>query len=145
MRHSGLLCSSPALCPRTNPVDILWPAQLPGMDSDMPEASPAQGTLKRLIEAEEQAREILKAAEERAQESLAQARREAQQSVDAVRQQAARQLQSQLEGAESKAASELKTRLDQAEDRARQFENRAAENLSGAVDIVVDWVTGGDD
>ena len=36
----------------------------------MPETSPAQGTLKRLIEAEDQAREILKAAEKHEEETL---------------------------------------------------------------------------
>jgi vacuolar-type H+-ATPase subunit H len=39
----------------------------------MPHASPAQGTLKRLIEAEDQAREILTAAEKHAEETIAQA------------------------------------------------------------------------
>lgn len=44
----------------------------------MPKTSPAQGTLKRLIEAEEQAHgEILKAAEERAEEIIAQAHEQA--------------------------------------------------------------------
>lgn len=109
----------------------------------MPEASPAQGTLKRLIEAEDQAREILRAAEERAQKTLAQAREQATQSVEAVRQEASDLLRSRLDEAGSKAAVETKQRLQQAEADAREFERRATENASKAVEMVVDWVTRG--
>jgi len=66
----------------------------------MPEASLAQSTLKRLIGAEDEAREILKAAEERAQSS-----------VVGVRE--VKLLRSRLEAAESQAAIEMKQRLDQ--------------------------------
>lgn len=110
----------------------------------MPEASPAQGTLKRLIEAEDQAREILKAAEEHARETIAQAREQARQSVEAIRQEAAGLLGSRLEEAELKAATEMKQRLQQAEGDAREIERRAAEHSRQAVDMVVDWVTRGD-
>ena len=110
----------------------------------MPEVSPAQGTLKRLIEAEDQAREILKAAEEHAQETITQAREQAKQSVEAIRQEAASLLRSKLEESESKAATGMKQRLQQAEADAREFERRATEHSSQAVDMVADWVTRGD-
>jgi vacuolar-type H+-ATPase subunit H len=81
----------------------------------MPEESSAQSTLKRLIQAEEQTREILKVSEEHAQKTIAQAREQAQQSVDAVRRETAGLLTSRLEDAESRAATELKQRLEQAD------------------------------
>ena len=90
----------------------------------MPEASPAQSTLKRLIEAEEEAREILRAAEEHAQGTLAQARQQAEQSIEGVRREAASLLQYKLEEAESKAATEMKQRLEQAEAEAREIERQ---------------------
>jgi vacuolar-type H+-ATPase subunit H len=110
----------------------------------MPETSPAQGTLRRLIEAEDQAREILKAAEQRAQDTVAEARTQGKASVEAIRLEAVRMLRSQLEEAESKAATEMKQRLLQADAEAREFERRAAEHFSQAVDMVVDWVTRGE-
>lgn len=115
----------------------------PDIMNSMPEASPAQGTLKRLIEAEDEAREILKAAGQHAEEAVAQAREQAGKSVEADRREAAELLQSKLAEAGSKAAVELKQRLEQADAEAREFERRAAENSSQAVDMVVDWVTRG--
>ena len=111
----------------------------------MPEASPAQGTLKRLIEAEEQAREILKAAEERAEETIGRAREEAQRSAEAVRAEAASLLRARLDEVESKAAIELKRRLERAEAQAQEFEDCARRNFSASVEMVVDWVTSGED
>jgi vacuolar-type H+-ATPase subunit H len=110
----------------------------------MPEASPAQGTLKRLIEAEEQAREILKGAGARAEETIAQAGEQARQSVEAVRHQGASLLRARLAEAESNAATQLEQRLKQADAQAQEFENRAKENFSAAVELVVDWVTSGE-
>jgi vacuolar-type H+-ATPase subunit H len=107
----------------------------------MPEASPAQSTLKRLIEAEDQAREILKAAEDRAQASLAQAREQARQSVETVRLEAARVLGARVEESESKAADQMKQRLEQAEAEGHEIERRAKEHSAQAVALVVDWVT----
>jgi len=107
----------------------------------MPEASPAQSTLKRLIEAEDQAREILKAAEERAQSIVVGAREQAKQSVDAIRQEGAKLLRSRLEAVESQAAIEMKQRLDQAEAQAQEIQRRAKHNSAQAVDMVMDWAT----
>ncbi len=107
----------------------------------MPEASPAQSTLKRLIEAEDDARGILKAAEEDAQSAIANAREQAKQSVDVVQQEAANLLRSRLEAADSQAAIEMKQRLDQADAEAQEFGRRAKQNSAQAVDMVVDWVT----
>jgi len=107
----------------------------------MPEASPAQSTLKRLIEAENEAREILKAAAENADASIAQAREQARQSVDAIRQEAASLLRSKLEATESQAAIEMRQRLDQAEAEAREIERLAKLHSTEAVDMVVGWVT----
>ncbi len=110
----------------------------------MPEASPAQGTLKRLIEAEDQARAIFKAAEQSAQDTVAQAREQARQSVDAIRLGAAGALESRLREAESKSAAEMKQRMQQAEAEAQELERRAAEHFPQAVDMVVDWVARGE-
>jgi vacuolar-type H+-ATPase subunit H len=107
----------------------------------MPEASPAQSTLKRLLDAENHAREILKAAEENAEATIAKAREQAKQSVDAVRQEAATLLRSKLDEAESHAAVEMKNRLEQAEARGREIERRAKQHSAQAVNMVVNWVT----
>jgi vacuolar-type H+-ATPase subunit H len=107
----------------------------------MPEASPAQRTLKRLIEAEGEARDILKGAAENADATIAKAREQAKQSVQTVRLEAARALRALLEEAESKAAIEMKQRLDQAEAEAREIERRAGESSAQAIDMVMDWVT----
>jgi len=106
----------------------------------MPEASPAHGTLKRLIEAEAQARGILKAAEERAEQTVAQARAEAAQSVEEVRQETASLLHSRLAEAQSEGTAVMKQRMDQAEAEIREIERRAETHFSAAVDMVVDWV-----
>ena len=106
-----------------------------------PETSPAQGTLKRLLESERQAQEILQSAEERARDTIAQAREQAARSVEAVRVEAAGLLHSQLDEVQSKAAAEVKQRLDQAETDAREFERCARGHVSEAVEMVVDWVT----
>jgi vacuolar-type H+-ATPase subunit H len=107
----------------------------------MPEASPAQSTLKRLIEAENQAREILKAAEENAEATIAQAREQAKQSVDAVRENAASVLRSRLEAAETQATIQMKQRLEQAEAEGQEIERRAKQHFAEAVDMVVGRVT----
>lgn len=107
----------------------------------MANPSPAQGTLKRLIEAEDQAQEILRAAEEHAQVTIAQAREQAKQSVEDARLQTASLLKSRLEEAESKAALEMQQRLEQADAKVREIERLAKEHSSQAVEMVVDWVT----
>jgi vacuolar-type H+-ATPase subunit H len=107
----------------------------------MAEVSPAQSTLKRLIEAENDAREILKTASENADATIAKAREEAKESVDVVQQEAANLLRSRLEAAECHAAIEMKQRLDQAETEAQEFERLAKINSARAVDVVVEWVT----
>lgn len=107
----------------------------------MAEVSPAQSTLKRLIEAEDEAREILKAATENADATIARAREQARQSIETVRMEAARTLKARLEAAASKAATEVKQRLEQAEAEAGEIERRAKQHSAEAVDMVVDWVT----
>jgi vacuolar-type H+-ATPase subunit H len=102
-----------------------------------------QATLKRLLEAEDQAQEILKAAEERARKMITQAREQATQSIEVAHRDAAAMLRSGLEGAQSKAAIDVKQRMDRAEAEAREIEGRANEHFSDAVDMVVDWVISG--
>jgi vacuolar-type H+-ATPase subunit H len=122
------------------------PAAVSGMHTEavvhrsMPEASPTQRILKRLIEAEDQAQQIVKEAEERAKETIDHARKQANQSIETVRQEHESSLRSRLGEAESKAAAEMKRRLDQAEAEAREIERRAKEHFSEAVELVVDWV-----
>jgi vacuolar-type H+-ATPase subunit H len=99
----------------------------------LPEPSPAQEILKRLIEAEDQARSVVEAAQESAQATIAEAERQA----------AAGVLRSRLEEAEAQGAAEAKRRLEEAEAQAQEFELRAAAHFSGAVELVVDWVAGG--
>lgn len=111
----------------------------------MPQASSTQDTLKRLIESEEQARAILKAAEVGASETLAEAREQSQQAVQAVRTEAADLLRAKLSEAESKGAAGMKQRIERADAEAQELKRQAQENLSHAVDIVVDWVTSGED
>jgi hypothetical protein len=62
----------------------------------MPEVSPTQRILKRLIEGEDQAQQMVKAAEERAKETIEQARKQAKQSIETVRQEAENSLHSRL-------------------------------------------------
>jgi len=107
----------------------------------MPETSPAQGTLKRLIAAEEEARQILKTAEESAQEIVDRTREQAAQIVEAARQETADALLARTSEAEAQAATEMKHRLEQAEAAARDVERRAAEHFVDAVDFVVGWVS----
>lgn len=106
----------------------------------MAEPSPIQRILKRLMEAEDQAQQIIKAAEERAKETIEQARKQATQSIESVRQEMENSLRSRLAEADSKGATEMKRRLEQAEAEAREIERRAKEHFSGAVEMVVDWV-----
>jgi vacuolar-type H+-ATPase subunit H len=109
----------------------------------LPEPSPAQEILKRLIEAEDQARSVVEAAQESAQATIAEAERHAAETLDSVRQAAAGVLRSRLEEAEAQGAAEAKRRLEEAEAQAQEFELRAAAHFSGAVELVVDWVAGG--
>ena len=105
------------------------------------EASPARRTVKRLMEAEEQARQILNAAEERAKGTIAQAREQAKQSLEAARQETESLLRSRLEEVKSKAVIEMRTQLGEAEEEAREIERQATEHFAAAVEMVVDWVT----
>lgn len=107
----------------------------------MPDTSPAQGTLKRLIEAERQAREILEATEASAEKTVAEAREQARQTVDSVRRETAAALESRLKEAESKAAVAIEQHLLQAESQAAELQRRAEGNFSSAVELVTGWVT----
>lgn len=104
--------------------------------------SPAQDILKRLIDAEQQANQILAEAEQRANDEVQRAHEEAQKLVNAVRQDAADRLRVRLAEVESASAAQLKQRLDDAIQKASDFEAQAAQNLSAAADLVVEWVTG---
>lgn len=109
----------------------------------MPESSPAQEILKRLIDAEQEARQVLAEAAQRADSTIQQAREEAQKAIDAVRKEAANRVQARIAEIESESAAQLKRRLDEAGRKAGDFELTAAQNLSAAVDFVVGWVTAG--
>jgi len=111
----------------------------------MAESSPVQGTLQRLIEAEEQAQEILRAAQAKAKETLAQAHEQARQSVEAVRADGQNLLRAKLGEAELKGAAEMKRRLEQAEAQARSFHQRAERNFSCAVEMVVSAILSGEE
>jgi vacuolar-type H+-ATPase subunit H len=107
------------------------------------EVSAARGTLKRLIEAEAQAREILEAAEERAKKTLGHVQVQAKQHIETVRQEMENTLRSRLQEVESKAAAEMRMRLGQIDVEAREIERRANEHFSDAVEMVVSWITRG--
>ena len=107
------------------------------------EVSAAQGTLKRLMEAENQAREILGAAEERAKETLGNAQEQAKQQIDTVHKEMEDILHSRLKEVESKAALEMKARLGQVDIQVQEIERRAKEHFSDAVETIVNWITNG--
>jgi hypothetical protein len=107
----------------------------------MSETSSAESTLKRLTDAEAQARAILSAAQKRSEEMIAKATEQAAQSTEAVGKEIARLSQSRREEAESQGAALMKERLEGAETEARELERRANGHLSEAVGKVVDWVT----
>jgi vacuolar-type H+-ATPase subunit H len=111
----------------------------------MPETSPVQGTLQRLIEAEEQAQQILRAAQAKADETLAQAREQARQDVEAFRAEGQGLLRAKLSEAESKGAAEMKRRLELAEAQAQAFHLRAERNFSRAVEMVVNAILSGEE
>jgi len=105
------------------------------------EGSPAQSTVRRLIEAEEQAREVLRLAEGRAKETSARVHEQAKQRLEAVRQEMNDLLRSRLEEVESRTATEMKTRLEQVDAEALEIERRGKEHFSEAVEMVVSWIT----
>ena len=111
----------------------------------MSDSSPAQSTLKRLIEAEAKARTVIQSAEQSAEGAIGHARAEAAQSLDKVRQESAWRLQSRLTDVATQAAAETKRRLQSAEDQARDIERRAAANLAAAADLVAAWIMRPDD
>jgi V/A-type H+/Na+-transporting ATPase subunit G/H len=111
----------------------------------MAEASNAQGTLKRLIEAEEQARKVLQAAEEQADRTISQAREQARQCVETTRAAAANLLRATLSQAESEGAAALKRRLEEADARSEEFGRRAEQNFARAVEMTVNWVISGEE
>ena len=107
------------------------------------EVSTAQGTLKRLMEAENQAREILRAAEEGAKETLGHAQEQSKRQIEAVHQEMEDILRSRVKELESKAALEMKARLGQVDAEAQEIERLAKEHFSDAVEMVVNWITSG--
>lgn len=106
------------------------------------EVSSAQTTIRRLLQAEKQAQEILQVAEEHAKESVAQAQEQARQRLEAVRRETENALRARLDEVKSKAAAEAKARIDQVESEALEIERRARENFPVAIEMVVNWVTG---
>lgn len=105
----------------------------------------AQDTLKRLLEAEDRAREVLQAAEAQAEKTVSQAREQARQSAEAARAEAADLLRGKLSTAESEGAAAMKQRLEQADGRSREFERRAEQNFAPAVELAVNWVISGEE
>ena len=108
----------------------------------MGEPSRAQATLKRLLEAERQAVEIVAAAERRAQDTIAHAREQARQLIQAASQETADSLRARVEEAQLTASAGLKQRLEGVDAEARELERRANERFADAVEMVVRWVTG---
>jgi len=109
--------------------------------SDNP-ANGAAATIKRLLEAENRAADILSAAKVRAQDSLSRARQEAAHIVSQAREEATQAAQKRIKDAESEYQAEIRHRVDQATLKAQEFEQKANALLQEAVDAVVDWVTG---
>ena len=107
------------------------------------EVSTAQGTLKRLMEAENQAREILRAAEEGAKETLGHAQEQSKRQIEAVHREMEDILRSRVKELESRAALEMKARLGQVDAEAQEIERLAKEHFSDGVEMVVNWITSG--
>jgi vacuolar-type H+-ATPase subunit H len=111
----------------------------------MPETPTAQDTLKRLLDAEDQAREILQAAEGQAEETVGEAREHAHQILEATRAEAVNLLRGKLDVAETEGAAAMQQSLQRADGRSREFERRAEQNLTRAVEMAVNWVLSGDE
>jgi vacuolar-type H+-ATPase subunit H len=108
--------------------------------SFMSDGTPAREALKRLLDAEQQAREILTSAEERAREAISKAEEQAARTIQTAQEEAAASIRVRLNGAESKAAAEAQQRLEKLEAEAREIQRRAQFYSGKAIDMVVDWV-----
>jgi V/A-type H+/Na+-transporting ATPase subunit G/H len=107
----------------------------------MPENPQVQDILKRLIEAESQARQILERAEREAAEIVSRASEGARQSLEATRRELSEALASRLAETEAQGAAQMKERLDRAEAEARDIEERSKHHFAKAVAMVVNFVT----
>jgi vacuolar-type H+-ATPase subunit H len=106
----------------------------------MPGGTPARETLKRLLDAEQEAGEILTSVEERAREIISKAEEQAAQTVQTAQEEAAATFQVRLGEAESKTAAAAQQRMEGLEADARGIQRRAQFQSGKAVDMVVDWV-----
>jgi vacuolar-type H+-ATPase subunit H len=107
----------------------------------VPETSQAQDILKRLIEAESQARQIVDVAGREAAETIAQASSRAQQAFERTRSELSAASASRLAESEAQGAAQTKARLERAEADARDIAERAKLHFAEAVAIVVNFVT----
>ncbi len=117
---------------------------LSGVSAQEPrnDAAGAAATVKRLLEAERQAQEILKEAEQRAKATVAEARAQAATLVASAREEAEQRVGLRLEQARATSAAKLRESVDHAAAEAQALDRLAKERLPRAVDLVVGWVTG---
>jgi vacuolar-type H+-ATPase subunit E/Vma4 len=102
----------------------------------------AAATVKRLLEAETQAQDILKAAELRVHEAVDNARTQAATLVKNARLDSAQRARVRLEDARLAAEAEIARRTSQAVNEVRELERRANQNLLRAVEAVVQSIIG---
>ena len=113
-----------------------------GSKDNTPSAAAIVG---RLLEAENRAAEILRAAQTRSQESLAEARQQAASVVEQARKDASRTAQARIQAAELDSQREIQRRVEKATLGAKEFEQTANAHLQEAVDAVVRRVTQGEE
>lgn len=102
-----------------------------------------EGTLKRLIEAEDQAGGILQTAEESAKKILDEAQGQAKERIEATRRDLESILQSRMRDVEAEGGTEMRKRLDQVNAEAKEIQRAAKEHSPDAVERVVSWITRG--
>ncbi len=108
----------------------------------MPDNPQAQATVKRLLEAEQQAKTLREAAEKHAREIVETAHAEAQRRIDQAREQAELERQRRLEQAKAQAKAESSERLEAVRNDILALQTRARQGFEGAVQYVIAWVSG---
>jgi vacuolar-type H+-ATPase subunit H len=107
------------------------------------QAFTAESTLKRLIEAEGEARKILQAAEESARKILDDAQGQAKQRIETTRQEMESVRQARMRNLEAEGGMEMRKRLDQVNREAQEMQRAAKEHAPDAVERVLSWITSG--
>ncbi len=101
-----------------------------------------QEALRRLLEEEKKAQELLHRADERAQKIVADAQAEAQRLLQDAHTQAQKEAEALIAQARRQAEQQAKARQDALAKELEELARRAEGNIPAAVKALVDWVTG---